>query len=112
MEQPIKNDFPADLTAGTNFIFLYTDMIEYQHVADVKAPLLRIIDSKKRTENGGLKIVQTTQHKSYTELQFKKRLTNTMQTIHIELRSETGRLVPFIGTGKVVLRLKFRKFTA
>ena len=110
MEEPIKNDFPADLTAGTNLLFLYTDIIEYQHVADVKAPLLRIIDVTRETENSDLKNSQTIQHKSYSELQFKKLLSNILQTVQIELRSETLRLVPFVGTGKVVLTLKFRNF--
>ena len=45
-------DFPADLCAGKHLIFIYTDIIEYQHVGDAKAPLLRVIDSKQRLKNG------------------------------------------------------------
>ena len=39
-------EFPADLCAANSFLFIYTDIIEYQYVGDVKAALLRVIDSK------------------------------------------------------------------
>ena len=36
-------------------------------------------------------------------------MTNTIQSISIELRTETGQLLPFSGTGKVLLTLQFKK---
>ena len=41
-------EFPADLCAGKHLIFTYTNIIEYQYVGDVKAPLLRVIGSNQR----------------------------------------------------------------
>ena len=46
--QPMKGEFPADITAGTNIFFTYCNIIEHQKVAGVKAPVLRVIDSKKK----------------------------------------------------------------
>ena len=47
-------DFPADLCAGKDLIFIFTKIIEYQYVGDAKAPLLRVIDSKQRLKNGSI----------------------------------------------------------
>ena len=44
-----------------------------------------------------------------TNLDFKKLLSSDIQSIKIELRTESGRLIPFTGTGKVVVTLKFQK---
>ena len=39
--QPIKGDYPADITAGTNNFFVNCDIIEHQHIAGNKAPVFR-----------------------------------------------------------------------
>ena len=101
--------FPADLCAGKHLIFFYTNIIEYQYVVDTKAPLLRVIDSKQRLKNGSVCKLEPTHRIVFTNLDYKKLLTNTIQSISIELRTETGQLVPFSGTGKVILTLQFKK---
>ena len=103
-------DFPADLCAGKHLIFIYTNIIEYQYVGDAKAPLLRVIDSKQRLKNGSVCEFEPT-HRIvfFSNLDYKKLLSNTIQSISIELRSQTGLLVPFSGTGKVILTSEFRK---
>ena len=104
-------DFPVDLTSGINMIFVYTDLIEYQNTGDVKAPVLRIIDSGKRVESNKLVTTQKLETRSFFDLQYKKLLVQNIQTISIQLRTETGILVPFCGRGQVVLTLKFKKFS-
>ena len=104
-------EFPADLCAGKHLIFIYTNNIEYQHVGDTKAPLLRVIDSKQHMKNGSVCELEPTPRIVYTNLDFKKLLTNSIQSISIELRTETGQLVPFLGTGKVMLTLQFKNFS-
>ena len=104
-------EFPADLCAGKHLIFIYTNIIEYQYVGDTKAPLLRVIDSKQRLKNGSVCELEPTHRIVFTNLDYKKLLTNTIQSISIELRTETGQLVPFSGTGKVILTLQFKKFS-
>ena len=110
MKQPIKNTYPPDLTVGTNMFFVNINIIEHQHVAGVKSPLLRIIENTKQVQDGKLLNTSTTAHKVFTELQFKKLITSTIEEIQIELMSITGQKVPFVGTGLVALTLKFRKF--
>ena len=104
-------DFPADLCAGKHFKLIYTNMIDYQYVADAKAHLLRIIDSKQRLKIGSVCELEPT-HRIvfFSNLDYKKLLSNTIQSISIELRTETGQLVPFSGTCKVILTLQFNKF--
>ena len=100
-------DFPADLCAGKHLIFIYTNIIEYQYVGDAKAPLLRIIDSKQRLKNGSVGELEPTHRIVFTHLDYKKLLSNTIQSISIELRTEAGQLIPFSRTGKVILTLQF-----
>ena len=110
MSQPIVNDYPSDITAGTNMFFLNTNIIEHQHVAGVKSPLLRIIENTRKISDGKLQVNSTTSHKTFTDLQFKKLITSTIEEIQIELVTVTGHKVPFVGTGRVAITLKFRKF--
>ena len=110
MQQPTKNTYPPDLTAAMSMFLVNLNIIEQQHVAGVKSPLLRIIDNSRRVVEDKLKLSSVTDHKIFTELQFKKLITTTIQEIQIELISVTGRGVPFVGTGRVALTLKFRKF--
>ena len=103
-------DFPANLCAGKHFIFIYTKIIENQYVGETKAPLLRVVDSKQRLKNDIVYELEPTYRIVFTNLDYKKLLTNTILSISIELRTETGQLVPFSGTGKVILTLQFKKF--
>ena len=103
-------DFLADLCAGKHLIFVYTNIIEYQYVGDAKAPLLRVIDSKQRFKNGSVFELEPTHRIDFSNLDYKKLLSITIQSISVELRTETGQLVSFSGTGKVILMLQFKKF--
>ena len=103
-------DFPADLCAGKHLIYIYTNIIEYQYVGDAKAPLVRVIDSKQRLKNGSVCELEPKHRIVFSNLDYKKLLSNTIQSNSIELRTETGQLVPFSGTGKVILTLQVKKF--
>ena len=104
-------EFPADLCAEKHLIFIYTNIIEYQYVGNTKAPLLRVIDSKHCLKNGSVCELEPTHRIVFTNLDCKKLLTNTIQSISIELRTETGQLIPFSGTGEVILTLQFKKIS-
>ena len=103
-------DYPFDLLAGKQLIFVYSNIIEYQHIGDTKAPLIRIIDSKQRLKNGSLCEIEPTHRIVFSNLEYKKLLSNNSQCIEVQLRTETGKFVPFTGTGKVILTLNFKKF--
>ena len=88
-------DFPADLCAGKHLIFIYTNIIEYQYVGDAKAPLLRVIDSKQRLKNGSVCELESTHRIVFSNLDYKKFLSNTIQSISIELRTVQGPVKSF-----------------
>ena len=56
-------------------------MIDYQNTGDVKARVLRIVDSRKRIENEKVLTLQSIQTKSFFDLQYKKLLVDNIQTI-------------------------------
>ena len=97
--------FPVDITCGLQLIFVYIDIIEYQHVGDSRVPILKIIESERRLRNGSLNTIAPVHHKAFTNLDYKRLLSNNIQRIKVELRSETGKLIPFTGIGKVVVSL-------
>ena len=64
-------DFPVDITSGSQLSFVYVDIIEHQNVRDVRAPVIKIIESERRLRNGGIITVTPIHHKSYTNLDYK-----------------------------------------
>ena len=101
--------FPVDVICGSQLIFMYLDIIEYQHVGDSRAPIRKIIESERRLRNGSLNTVAPIYHITYTNLDYKRLLSNNIQSVKVELRSENGKLIPFTGIGKVVISLKFQR---
>ena len=77
-------DFPADLCAGKHLMFIYTNIIEYQNVGDAKAPLLRVTDSKQRLKNGSICELEQTHRIVFSNLDYKKLLSNTIQSIFVD----------------------------
>ena len=102
-------DFPADLCAGKHLILIYTNATEYLYVVDAKAPMQRVIDSEQGLQNGSSCVLEPTHRIVIKNLNYKKLLSNTIQSISIELRTEMGQLDPLSGTGKVILTLQFKK---
>ena len=88
------------------FFFVNANIIALQHVAGVKLSLLPKNDSENPLSNGKLQVTWTTVH---GELQFKKFFDRTIEGRQGE--SVTGENAVFVGTGRVVLKLNFRKFS-
>ena len=104
-------DFPFDITCGSQLIFIYIDLIGYQHVGDSRAPVLKIIESERRERNGSLDTVTPVHHKSYTNLDLKKLLSNDIQSIKIELRTKIGNSLLLVGLARLSLVSSSRKST-
>ena len=109
-KKKLVDDYPIDLSAGKKLIFIYVNIIEYQYVGDTEAPLIRVIDSKQHLKNGSPCEIEQTHRIVFSNLEYKKLLSKNFQSIEIQLRTETGQLVPFAGTGKVILTLNFKNF--
>ena len=101
-------DFQVDITCRSQSIFVYVDIIEHQNVGDVRARVIKIIESERSLRNGSIYTVTPIHHNSYTNFDYKPILLNNIQNIQAELRNETGKLIPFTGTGKVIFSLKFQ----
>ena len=109
-ERTFAGDYPFDLSAGKQLIFIYVNIIVYQYVGDTKAPIIRVIDSKQRLKYGSPCEFEPTHRIVFSNLEYKKLLSKNFQSIEIQLRTETGQLVPFAGTGRVILTLNLKKF--
>ena len=77
--------FPVDITCGSQLIFVSLDIIEYQHVGDSRVPILKILESERRLRNGSLNTVAPVHHKTFTNLDYKRLLSNNIQIIKVEL---------------------------
>ena len=109
--QPVISNYPPDKTAGTDIFLVSSDIIEHQHIAGIKAPFLRLVDTEGKLSDGELAITSSTIHKVFTELQFRKLVRETVREIFIELVDITGHYVFFVGTSRVLVTLKFEKIS-
>ena len=104
-----QSDFLVDITCGSQLVFIYIDVIEYRNIGDVRAPVIKILESARCLRNGSINTFTTIHPKTFTILDYKPILSNNIQNIKVELRNEAGKLIPFNGTGKVIGSLKFQK---
>ena len=109
--------YPIDINRFHE-VFVYCDCIEPQFVGNAKAPLLRsfpLFDTQQlppmevERQKGGVLGYGVTNHRVFPREQLRKLSKNRISEIQIELRSETGRLIPFTGNGRTNLALHFQK---
>ena len=106
---PHKPEFAYDIVR-IHSLMIYTDLIEYNIVGDIKAPLLRCFPfiSKLKSED----IITTGQYMNYqtfSNLQFRPLFKNSFHSLHIDLRDTSGERIPFVSVGITRLVLMFRK---
>ena len=82
-------------------IYIYTDIIKYQFVGDVKVPLLGVLpvqglDGEK-------------QYWSFNPPYYIPVAMSTLSSVNIHLADDKGDEIPFFGDCKVVARLHFRR---
>ena len=91
-------------------LMIYSDILEYNFVGDIKAALLRYIPFISKVKNGD--IISTGQYMNYhnfPNLQFKRILKNPFQSITLKLRDSYGEKVPFNTVGVTRAVIMFRK---
>ncbi len=107
----ITSDYPVDLLAGITSLFVYIDIISYQVVGDIEAPLLAVLPyDVKLTKDKKLNLDRPTKYYSRNLLDYKDLITGAIHTIRTEIRTDTGQLVPFANSsgGRTLLKLHFR----
>lgn len=95
----VESPFIADPNASFPVIYIYCDVCQPQIVGNVQAPLLKIV----KVEGKDGEIVNA----HYVRPHYVPVIRKHFQTIQIEMRTNSGDLVPF-ERGKVILVLHFR----
>ena len=67
--QNLISDYPVDISAGTQMMFIYLVIIHRQIVGDTIAQLLRVIDNNRRVKSG---CIEPNHRKVYGTLDIKK----------------------------------------
>jgi len=101
---PVKHvaQYSTDMSSETvPTLFVYYDALEHVVVGDVMAPLLRIVDMKRKQTYG--RMHQVLNPPLYVPLQKKH-----FDTIEINIMTDTGDDVPF-ARGKSVVVLEFKR---
>ena len=94
------SDWVANVRNGLNSVYVYCPLGELRMVGDAQVPLLRIVPVERRD---GEMITRVFNPKQYFPL-----LQRRFQTVEIDIRDDTGSLVPF-ERGWVVVTLHCRK---
>ena len=105
---PHISQYPIDILR-IHSVMVYTDIVEYSIIGDTKAPILRTFPFNQKVQHGNISVTKFMSYTSFQNLHFRKLLKNSFQTIKIELRSQTGELIPFVDRGLTSLVLLFRK---
>ena len=104
----ITPSYPTDI-GRFHTLMIYTDIVEYGTVGDVKAQLLRSIPITHRVKGDSLQTTQDYASRYFNDLQYKKLLRNNFHSIQIGIRDISGEFVSFTSLGVVKLTLHFRK---
>ena len=95
-----KGDLACDLEAGIHALYVYGDLLHFSFVGDIKAPLLRVVNSGGET---GEVITRYYERPRYVPLQKKN-----FDSIQILIRDDLGQKIQF-ESGKVLVTLHFRR---
>ena len=83
-----------------NSLYIYTDIVEYQIVGDVNAPLLQVVS----TGNEANSLIE----KIYDSPHYIPVMRSNIETIEIDIRSDLGEKIQF-QSGQVIIKLHFRR---
>ena len=100
--------FPTDILKNDS-IMDYTDIVEYSVIRDTIVPILRSFPFEQRLSHDRISITKTLNNALFDNLQYWRLLKNSIHSMMIELRSQTGELIPFVSVGVTRLTLIFRK---
>jgi hypothetical protein len=81
------SDWVADVKKGLNSLYVYSPLVEPRMVGDAQVPLLRIIPVEGRD---GEMITRV-----FDPIQYCPLLQRRFQTVEIDIRDDTGSIVPF-----------------
>ncbi len=104
-------EFPIDITGGRNLLFVYCDIVEPQFVGDSKSNLLKLLPLTQRFKNGAIQEMDNVKFKEVNQPQYRNVLNHIVDRITITLMSEIGEKIPFLGSGRTSVTLRFKKLS-
>jgi len=96
----VSKFFP-DLRGRIHSVYVYCDILEHVPVGDMKAPLLRIVNTNVKSIGNV--------HRVFNPLLYVPLQKKTSNTIHVDMRTDFGTTVPFL-SGKSFVVSQFRPF--
>ena len=99
IEKKTSSPYTADINGGFSSLYVYTDIVDPQFVADVKVPLLRIVNIQG---DYGINV-----HTSFRNLQYVPVKVNSFETIEMNIKNDRNGNVSF-ECGKSIATLHFR----
>ena len=96
----VKGDLSCNLQTAIHALYVYCDLLQFTHVGNIRAPLLRVVDS-----GGAAGDVVTRYYERPRYIPIQKKSFDTVQII---IRDDLGEKILF-ESGKVLLILHFRR---
>lgn len=97
-----KSFFPSHLFSQQTQMFIYANIVDFQHVGDAMAPLLRICVVNRHSSSHSERYIRP-----YYVPVSKSRI----EEIHIQVRTHSGDIFPFPSGAPLICKLHFRKKT-
>ena len=90
--------YAVDLNMTHHHMFVYSDVADYTYIT---APILRIVSYKQSKSS-------TQSHQEFVNLHYVPLAKSYIDQVHIDIKDEIGRSVPFVG-GKTLVKLHFKR---
>ena len=103
----VNPTFPVDILGGRHTMFVYCDLIQDEILGNTFTSLLRSVAINSKG-NRKLNEVATICQRSFSNLQWKDDVKSSFQSITINIRDETGQLMPFLSIGRSWVTLKIQ----
>lgn len=100
-----KAEYKYNLNRGLFAIFVYSNFVDYSHVAHTKVPLLDIVSIPPALDPGEVVAIDNV-NPVYTPV-----IAGNFQELEVKLCSDTGELIPFTD-GKTLITLHFRSINS
>lgn len=95
---------PVDFNNNGPFMYIYSDVALSSHIGNTEAPVLRAVSLANM-----LNETEASIHREYQNIQYYPIRHTTLDRIQIRLCNSYGEDMPFVGQGKTLVVLHFRK---
>ena len=93
--------YAVDLNMTHHQMFVYSDVADYTYVGNITAFILRIVSYKQSKSS-------TQSHQEFVNMHYVPLAKSYIDQVHIDIKDEIGRSVPFVG-GKTLVKLQFKR---